>query len=110
MKAAAFVNLKVHSCCMRVVKLHTIHAQIVFARSRVLCVNERECEERSAVLLPCRQHGKFTEPRRFVHDLRDRRAARVTCSEFQSFKCEETMLPELCGARRQKRLGNLHKL
>src|SRR5438067_10032888 len=109
-EAAAFVNLKVHPSCTRVVKLHTINAQIVFARAWVLRINERKREERTAILLPCRYDRQFIKPRRFIHNLRDGRAAGVSCSEFQSFQSERAVLPELCRARWKKRFGNLRKL
>jgi hypothetical protein len=76
----------------------------------MLRVNKREREERPAVFLPRRQDRQFIKARRHVHHLRDGSAAGVARAELESFKGEETMLPELCGSRRQKSFSDMHDL
>ncbi len=81
-KAAALVYLPVHAGRLRVEALHAVHAEVVLARRGVLGVDERQREERPAVLLPRRQHGQFVEPRRPFDDFGDGRAAHLLRAEL----------------------------
>jgi hypothetical protein len=73
----------------------------------VLRVDERQCEERPAVLLPSREHGQLVEPRRSVYNFGDGPTTNTARAEFQSFERERALPPERGGSWRQKRFGNV---
>src|SRR5690349_5735984 len=100
MKPAAFLDLPMKPRRFRVVDLDAIDSEVVFLCDRMLGVDERECEKRTAVFLPRRQHRQFVETRRAIDNLRDWRTIRVLRSEFQNIQRDRTMFPELSGTRR----------
>ena len=68
MKAPAFLNLPMQTCTLGIVELHAIDAEVVLLRDWMLCVNERQRDERSAVFLPRCQHGQFVQTRWLLND------------------------------------------
>ena len=110
MKAAALLNLPVQTGRLRVVDLHSVDAEVVLSRDRILGVDERQRDERPAVFLPRRQHRQLIEPRWSIDNLRYRRAARVRRSEFKEVERHGAILPQFARTRRQYRLRDVHHL
>ena len=65
-------DLDVHAGGLRVVALHSVHAEVVRAVVRVLRVDQGQGDEGSAVLLPGLEHRQPVEASRSVHDVEDR--------------------------------------
>ncbi len=101
-KAPAFMDLPVQSGRLRIVQLHAIHTEIMLVCDGMLCVDERQGDERPAVFLPCCEDGQPVEPRGPVCDLRDGRMSHVARAEPQSFERERPVLPECCRSWGQK--------
>src|SRR5450830_1731840 len=69
----------------------------------MLGVNERQGQERTAVLRPLREGGQAREIRRLLDDVRHRRLARALRPHAQGGSEERAERPELFSRRRQER-------
>ena len=70
---AVLVDVPVHARRAFVVFLQAVHADIALARRRILREDERQRDERPAVLRPARQNRNLVEVRLHLHDFLARR-------------------------------------
>src|SRR6185369_3681008 len=107
-KATALLDLPVQSRGMGVVDLHSVDAKVVLPGDRVLSVDQRQSDKRTAVLLPRGEHGELVKSCRAIDNLCYRSARCVSGAEFKKITCDGTVLPELGNVRRQDRLRDVH--
>ncbi len=95
--------------CARVVHLQAVHAEVVAPAVGMLGEDERQRDERSAVLRPGRQHRQAIEADVVGDDLGDRTARPALQADLQQFEADVACAPELGRRRRQHGLGQLHE-
>ena len=105
MKPYASMNLEVHPDSAVVVNLVTIHAEVGPSGGRMLRVNQRERDERTAVLGPTLNLWKRPQARRVRDSLDHGSGGACFCPALQSTTGQITKAPEPRQSRRQQHLG-----
>ena len=110
MKAAAFLNLPMQTRVPGVVNLHAIDAEVVLLRNWIFCVDQRQCNEWSAVFLPRRQHRELIQTRGLLDHFDNWSARNSSRAELQKIPHQRSMFPQFRSIWGQERFGNADHL
>ena len=105
--AAALADLPVHARAARVVDLHPVHAEVVPRAIGMRRVDERQRDERTAVLGPARERRQAIEPDVGRHPIDHRSALDAPRADLEQLAADVARVPHLARCRRQQRLGEL---